>query len=211
MSISLVTFNEQTVTPQDDALVYQSALRKSGIIYGCEVTKKSASVLHIASGHGVIAGRKFTVEAQDISIQLSSSGTLNGRLYVHLDLSNALTPISLLTERASTLTPPIQNADVNITNGVYEFNLATFKVSTSQISSLKSVALKYGAISKTLSAYTTTLTFDNLPTTGNYLIDFYTSSGINYTAIDTSVSGRVTLTFDEQLTSTTVYCDIREA
>ena len=88
MAISLVTFNNRTVTPQDDALVYESALHKSGIIYGCTVTLTSANVLHVAAGHGVIAGRKFTVDAMDITVPLSSSGTIKGRLYIHLELSN---------------------------------------------------------------------------------------------------------------------------
>lgn len=210
MGISLVTFNDKTVTPQDDALVYDSALRKSGLIYGGVVTLSSANVLHISAGHGTIAGRKFTIEAADISVQLTSSGTLKGRLYAHLDLSNNTTPISLLVERASTLTPPVQTANVNISNGVYEFNIAEFQISTSTISNLKNVAQTYHATSKTLSAGSTTVTFD-VPVYGDYLIDFYTDKGISYTNIDTSVSGQVTLTFEEQESNVTVYMDIKEA
>lgn len=210
MGISLVTFNDKTVTPQDDALVYEVAAGKSGLIYGGVVTLSSANVLHITGGHGIIAGRKFTIEAADINVQLTSSGTLKGRLYVHLDLSNQSNPISLLVERAASLTPPVQTPNVNISNGVYEFNIAEFTIGTATISDLKNVAQTFHATSKVLAAGQTTVTFD-VPIYGDYLIDFYTSTGISYIDINTSVSGQVTLTFDEQDINITIYCDIKEA
>lgn len=138
-SISLVTYAGQTVTPQDDALVYESALGDGGIIYGGEVTLKNANTLHINAGHGVIAGRKFTIFASDIAIPLSASGTLLGRLYIHMDLGNTSDPIDILYETGNSLTPPVQDADVNIINGVFEFNLATFTVSTSTIADLSNI------------------------------------------------------------------------
>lgn len=209
MGISLVTFNDKTVTPQDDALVYEVAAGKSGLIYGGVITLSSANVLHITGGHGIIAGRKFTIEAADINVQLTSSGTLKGRLYVHLDLSNQSNPISLLVERAASLTPPVQTPNVNISNGVYEFNIAEFTIGTATISDLKNVAQTFHATSKVLTAGQTTVTFD-VPVYGDYLIDFYTSTGISYININTSVSGQVTLTFEEQETNVTIYCEIKE-
>lgn len=138
-SISLVTFAGQTVTSQDDALVYESALGDGGIIYGAQVTLKSANTLHISSGHGVIAGRKFTVYESDIPIPLSSAGNLLGRLYIHMDLSNASEPIEILSETGNSLTPLRQDANVNVVNGVFEFNIATFTVGTATISNLRNV------------------------------------------------------------------------
>lgn len=216
MGISLVTFTNQTVSAQDDALVYQTAVRQSGIIYGCEVTIKNATTLHIGAGHGIICGRKFTVTAQDISITLPGFGTARGRLYIHMDLSNASAPVTFSTEVAASLTAPIQEDDCNITNGIYEFNLVTIDVSTSTISNLVNVAPQASSTpgasitAKTLSAGDETITFD-VPTSGDHLVDFYTSSGVPYTEIDTSVSGKVTLTFDPQGSSITVYCKIEEA
>lgn len=139
MGISLVTYASQTVTPQDDALIYEAALKENGMIYGGAVTLSSANVLHVAAGHGAICGRKFTIEATDISVALTSSGTLNGRLYIHMDLSDTDEPISLEVETASTLTDEVQEENVNITNGVYEIRLAEFTVDTSTISNLTDV------------------------------------------------------------------------
>lgn len=140
MGIKLVTFYASTVTPQDDALVYESALSGSGMIYGGEVTIKSANVLHVASGHGALCGRKFTIEETDVPVVLSSSGTLLGRIYIHMDLSDTDEPISLEVETGSALAPVIQQENVNIIDGVYEINLATFDVDTATISNLENIA-----------------------------------------------------------------------
>lgn len=140
MGINLVTFAAQTVTPQDDALIYETALQESGMIYGGAVTIKSANVLHIAAGHGALCGRKFTIEETDVAVGLTPSGSLLGRIYIHMDLSDTGEPISFQTETANSLTPVIQQSDVNINNGVYEINLATFTVDTSTISNLVNVA-----------------------------------------------------------------------
>lgn len=146
MAINLVTYAAQTVTPQDDALVYESALIGSGMIYGGEVTIGSANVLHIAAGHGALCGRKFTIEATDIPVALTPSGSLLGRVYIHMDLSDTDEPISFQIETANSLTPVIQNTDVNINNGVYEINLATFDVNTATISNLENVAPVIGSV-----------------------------------------------------------------
>lgn len=145
MGINLVTYYNSTVTPQDDALIYENALPASGMIYGGNVTIKNANTLHITAGHGALCGRKFTIEEADIPVILTSSGTLNGRLYIHMDLSDTGSPISLEIERAASLTPVIQQSNVNINDGIYEINLATFQISTSTVSNLAYVApfIKY--------------------------------------------------------------------
>lgn len=140
MGINLVTFYGSTVTPQDDALIHESALAGSGLIYGGTVTIKSANMLHVAAGHGALCGRKFTIEETDVPVILSSSGTLLGRIYIHMDLSDTGEPISFQVETGSALAPVIQQQDVNIIDGVYEINLATFDVDTASISNLVNVA-----------------------------------------------------------------------
>ena len=140
MGISLVTFAGQTVTPQDDALIYEAALLGSGLIYGGTVTLASANTLHIAAGHGALGGRKFTIEETDIPVALTPSGTLLGRVYIHMDLGDVDEPIAFMVETAESLTPCVQDPDINIVNGVYEINLATFDVDTSTISNLDNVA-----------------------------------------------------------------------
>lgn len=90
-------------------------------------------------------------------------------------------------------------------------DISTINGEITQISSdLADKEKKHTVLSQTLSAGSTTVTFTNIPTTGNYIIEFATSAGINYTEIDLSTSGQVTLTFEEQSAAVTVYCDIKE-
>jgi len=63
---------------------------------------------------------------------------------------------------------------------------------------------------QTLMAGGVSVTFTDIPTSGNYLIDFYTSTGINYTDMDISTPGQVTLTFNQQQNDVVVYCEIKE-
>lgn len=63
--------------------------------------------------------------------------------------------------------------------------------------------------SQTLAANVTSVSF-SVPTSGNHLIDFWASDGSNYTAIDTSVSGTATLTYDAVSSARTIYCKISE-
>lgn len=63
--------------------------------------------------------------------------------------------------------------------------------------------------SQTLAANVTSVSF-SVPTSGNHLIDFWASDGSNYTAIDTSVSGTATLTYDAVSSARTIFCKISE-
>lgn len=132
-NIKLVTYAGSTVTPQDDALIHETAIPKSGIIYGGKTTKKTNNTLHIAAGHGIVCGRKFTISECDVPVQLTGGASHNGRVYIHMDLSNSTNPIQILIETGTQLSSEIQQKDVNILNGVYKFNLATFMVDATTI------------------------------------------------------------------------------
>ena len=133
MSIQLVTYANQTVTPTNDAIIYERAIDQNGIFYGCNVTV-SGNEVHITGGYGIVCGREFTIQSEAITVTLAPSGTLDGRLYVRLDLADADNPIQLLTATGNTLPPLEQDDDVNYTNGTYEMELATFTVGVSALS-----------------------------------------------------------------------------
>lgn len=125
-----------TVTPQDDALIYQNAVPMNGLFSGGTVTLAESNVLHIASGFGVIGGRFFEINDCDISVELSSAGTLLGRVCVHLELTNADVPISIAIATGATLPALEGDANLNITNGNFDLELATFNVSETTISDI---------------------------------------------------------------------------
>lgn len=155
--VKLITFAGETVSPLYDGLMQELYTGGGGIITGAVVTIKDASTLHITGGYGALCGREFEIFASDIPVTLSSSGTLKGRLYLHMDLAQSGAPIELLVEVASSLTPVVQDSDVNTTNGVYEVNLATFDVGTSAISNLVDVSPKLSKIPDQISSLNSAL------------------------------------------------------
>lgn len=207
MGINLVTFAASTVTPQDDALIYETALLSSGLIYGGTVTIKSANVLRVAAGHGALCGRKFTIEAMDVPVSLTASGTDLGRIYIHMDLSDTDEPISIQVETGQSLTPVQQDANVNITNGVYEINLATFDVDTSTISNLVNVAPVIDSVNNALTnkADVSTVTALSNTVTNNHKVTQFQVSTSSWTSDTTSQSG--TTLYKKSIALNHVYVD----
>ena len=66
----------------------------------------------------------------------------------------------------------------------------------------------YSIQKATLQAGATTVTF-TVPTTGDYILDVYASDGRNYTDVDMSVSGSVTLIFNAPSSDITVYLELK--
>ena len=105
-NIVLKTYKGGNVTPQNDAIIYETAIPGSGIFRGCEVTYARGNVLHISQGFGMIIGRFFEVYETEIDVRLTDTEEkLNGRVYIHLDLSNTDEPIKILTQTAAELPP----------------------------------------------------------------------------------------------------------
>lgn len=97
----------------------------------------------------------------------------------------------------------LRNATSSITSG------STDLIESGAVDSLKqTLDSKIGTVTvKTLTANATSISF-TVPTSGNNLIDFWCSDGSNYTEIDTSVSGTVTLTFEASASARSVSCRI---
>ena len=130
--------NQGSVTPQNDALIYQAAIPTNGIFFGATITLSNANTLHIAAGMGIIGGRFFEVLEDDIAVQLSSSGDLLGRLYIHLDLSNADNPISIETYTGASLPALTGDPNLNASNGSFDMELCTFDINELTISNIVS-------------------------------------------------------------------------
>lgn len=136
-NIELKTFKGGNVTPQDDAIIHETAIPGAGIFKGCEVSYARGNVLHISQGFGMIRGRFFEVYETEIPVRLAETGqTLNGRIYIHLDLSNADEPIKIMTETAVTLSSLSADNNINYNNSSYDLELANFTVSSTELTDL---------------------------------------------------------------------------
>lgn len=137
MAIALKTFKGGNVTPQDDAIIYQTVLPGAGIFKGCEVSFARSNVLHISQGFGMIKGRFFEMYETEVPVQLADTGdTKLGRLYIHMDLSNTDEPVQIIAETAKELSTLASDMNVNYNNTTYDLELAKFKVTSVQISDL---------------------------------------------------------------------------
>lgn len=187
MGIELVTYNASVVTPKHDAVLRQTMTpQPCGTLYGCEVTVKNANTLHVNAGMGVIYGREFEIIDCDVPVTLSSSGTLKGRLYIHMDLSNEDSPIKLIVETASALSTLRDDPLVNVNTGATDMELATFSVGTGAVSNIKQTAPELPMTASELDALRTGVA-SKAPIK-------HASSGTTYGAATTELYGHAKLT-----------------
>ena len=136
-NIVLKTYKGGNVTPQDDAIIQETAIPMNGIFKGCEVSHARGNVLRVSQGFGMIKGRFFEVYESEVVVQLADAGqTLNGRIYIHMDLSNTDEPIMLLGDTAEELPVLDADVDVNYNNSSFDLQLAAFSVTSSGINNL---------------------------------------------------------------------------
>lgn len=130
MSVNIITYTGRTRTAQHDAMTYDAAIGQSGILYGCEITA-TGNTLTVGGGFGIIKGRVFQIEEETITVPLASSGSQSKCLVLTLDLSNSEHPLALAVQSGDyTLT---QDADANFDTGIYQIKLATFTVTSVEI------------------------------------------------------------------------------
>lgn len=133
--ISLVTYNESLVTPKHDAVIHDMAV-ENGILYGCKITVKDATTLHMTAGMGIVYGRQFELYESDITVPLADTA-ISGRLYVHVDLGNVDEPVQLLVETGASFGKLVDNPNINVENSSTDVELATFEVTPETIGKLK--------------------------------------------------------------------------
>ena len=134
MGAKLITFSGQNVLPMYDAILYDALMGANGIITGCGITLTGSNVLRIAQGYGIIKGRVFEMETTDVSVSLPASGSVSSALYLHMDLSDADTPLTII----SGATPETYDgdADVNIDSGEFDLLLANYTATPSSVTNL---------------------------------------------------------------------------
>lgn len=139
MGIKMNTYTGNQMTAEYDGIIQHRAITESGILHGCEISYMGANQVHIEKGYMMIMGRFCTVTEETIKVAMSSSSTeIPGRLYIHADLSDAQTPVKIMSVAASSLPSLEQDEDFNYTNGIYEIELATYTAGMTTIKDLQS-------------------------------------------------------------------------
>lgn len=136
MSISMKRYNDTIITPKDDRILFDQIFDDYGLIYGGSATMAASNKIHVGTARGFIKGTEVIVEAEDIAVNLSDSGTKNGRLKIVMDLADTETPIKFESEVAASFPALEQDANINYDNGRYEVVFATYKATEMTISSV---------------------------------------------------------------------------
>ena len=174
MSLTAYQINNGMPTPIADRKMYDlTSGGVTGVIEGCSCSKYAASVI-VNDGWIIIQGCIIRVKRETVPVTLSSSGTLNGRLSIKLDVSEP--SIEWYSEAASTLpTIPSTNypqEDINGSGNVYILPLCTYQVNGTQISSTEvtniapqvsissvaQIATSVASLSTTVSSLSTSVT-----------------------------------------------------
>ncbi|MBD5480227.1 MAG: hypothetical protein HDR14_13210 [Lachnospiraceae bacterium] len=136
-TITLKQFDGSTVTPKDDAIMYDSFSGETGLLEGCDLTHTGAGQIRIGAGRGIIKGRQFVVQEHTINVTLSSDSDMPGRVYIRMDLSDTSEPVKILHVTAAVLPELEQDENCNNDNGVYEIELGTYTASKLTIDNLE--------------------------------------------------------------------------
>lgn len=132
-----VPYDSQTgnglVTPVVDRRLYEFLLMNTvGVADGIDITNSGTNLI-VSTGWGVIKGCVFGVTSETIAATRPASGSANGRLLIELDATNGT--ITFKTQQAATL-PALVQEDINGSGSIYQMELATYTISTTDISSL---------------------------------------------------------------------------
>lgn len=136
MSIILNTFTGNQAIAKFEAMIMDAAIGESGFLDGCDITYIGTNQVSIPASNGIIKGRKFTIQAETKACALASSGSMPGRIYLHMDLSDSVNPLQILSVAAATLPALVMDEECNFTTGIYEVEIATYTASTTAISNL---------------------------------------------------------------------------
>lgn len=136
MSISMKRYNDTIITPKDDRILFDQIFDDYGLIYGGSATMAASNKIHVGAARVFIKGTEVIIEAEDIAVNLSDSGTKNGRLKIVMDLADTETPIKFESEVAASFPALEQDANINYDNGRYEVVFATYKTTETTISSV---------------------------------------------------------------------------
>lgn len=121
----------QNVSPSDDGRLYDQAFT-DGLFNSPSITSLGANLVQIGSMYGILCGRDFTADAQQINVELPSADTATGYIYIKYDtatddiisVESALAPFTVTYE------------DINTSGTVCEMIIATYTASQVAVTSL---------------------------------------------------------------------------
>lgn len=151
MNAKIKVYTGTEMTAQDFAMLIEKVTpTKSGILYGCGVTKKNSTNLHISSGWCIVRGRIVRIDEGDIPVQLPGSGSITRYLVLTVDLANGANPATVTVE-ASVGT---DTTNFNVLSGQAYLSLAKLNISSGAIETITDMPVAISGASGDFARYT---------------------------------------------------------
>ena len=97
--VKLKTFDGAVVSPEDDSALLKK-LMPDGVLEGCEFTLSEDNKIHISDGYIIYKGKNIQIVNEVIPAEIATEGTVDGCVYLKLDLNNHTKPVSIENEIA---------------------------------------------------------------------------------------------------------------
>lgn len=121
----------QNISPSDDGRLFDQAF-SDGLFNSPTISSLGANVVSVGALYGILCGRDFTADAQQIDVILPESGTTTGYIYIKYDTATA--DIITIESALSPFTPT--HDDINTNGTICEMVIATYTASAVAVTSL---------------------------------------------------------------------------
>ena len=141
--VTLLQFEGQNVTPEDDAILYNAlASDQCGIIKNCDISINASNNIAVQDGYILVAGR--IVKLTNVVLIAEKPGgeaVETGCIYVQIDLTDVENPAKLITGvNKSTF----RTSDINYNGTIYEYKIGEYTANSMAVLTVKKTALRAG-------------------------------------------------------------------
>lgn len=125
----------QNVSPADDGRLYSKAFA-DGLFEDVAISSLGTNLVSIGALYGIICGRDFTAEAQNINVVLpETEGTTEGVIYVEIDISSD--DVITIGSALKPFTPTYE--DINMNGVVAQMVIAEYTATPVAVTDITSV------------------------------------------------------------------------
>ena len=123
----------QNVSPSDDGRLYQQAF-EDGLFESTTINSLGGNLVSIGAMYGIMQGRDFTVEAQNINVELPSEDDATGYIYIQFDTT---TEDVITVESALAPFTPVYD-DINTGGTICQMIIAEYTANAVAVTTINS-------------------------------------------------------------------------
>lgn len=178
----------QNISPSDDGRLFDQAFT-DGLFNSPSITSLGSNLVQIGAMYGILCGRDFTSDAQQITVALSDTGTKTGHIFIRFDTTTA--DIISIQSVIGSYTPTYQ--DINTTGTVCEMEIASYTATVLAVTALTPNYPKAQTeINTTLAGSIATV--ETNPATANHSVGEYIVYNGQLYNVTTAITAGTTLT-----------------